>query len=88
MLEGFGQINWLISLLAAVAMSVAASLLSSLFTRLVTHWSTRLASVRDFWRETSHSRQRRIGLAPPLRSNKYLKSAHFMRVRKQYSPST
>jgi len=47
MLHNLAQINWLVSLLAAVAMSVAASVLGSLFTRLLTHWSTRLASARE-----------------------------------------
>ena len=47
MLDNLAQVNWLVSLLAAVAMSVAASVLGSLFTRLLTHWSTRLASARE-----------------------------------------
>ena len=47
MLHNLAQINWLVSLLAAVAMSVAASVLGSLFTRMLTHWSTRLASARE-----------------------------------------
>ena len=47
MLQSFTQINWLVSLFAAVAMSVAANLLSSLFTRLFMRWSTRLASARE-----------------------------------------